>query len=232
MKTAAQWLFIICLPVLLLTGSIGVVANSLSFWLCDFGSERYDVSQRLSRYGLALDDAEIQPIYDGLVDYFNSGDEDISLTVVSDGLEIDLFTAEEVIHFKDVKGLIWLDYWLFLGTLVYILAYAGANIFWLKDRRRLARGLMWGGGLSIALVLAVVLLDALLGFGELWYQFHLLFFSNIYWSAEGYMLLLFPQKFFFDAAVFSGLFTAVGAFILGGIGWWLKKKKARYSESP
>ncbi|MCK4863175.1 MAG: DUF1461 domain-containing protein, partial [Dehalococcoidales bacterium] len=82
MRTATQWLFIICLPVLLLTASIGAVANSLSFWLCDYGSEKYDVSQRLSRYGLALDDAEIERIYDSLVEYFNSGEEYISLTVV------------------------------------------------------------------------------------------------------------------------------------------------------
>jgi len=229
MKTATQWLFIICLPVLLLTAGIGVVANSLSFWLCDFGSERYDIGQRLSRYGLALDDTEIQRIYDGLVDYFNSGDEDISLTVVSDGRSVPLFTQEEVIHFKDVKGLIWLDYWLFISAFVYILAYVFIKIFWRKDRRRLARGLIYGGGLTIVLVLAVVLLDTFLGFGELWYRFHLVFFSNEFWSAPGYMLRLFPQDFFADAAIFCGLFTAVGALISGGAGWWMKRKS---SESP
>ncbi len=224
MRNATQWLFVICLPVMLLTAGIGVVANSLSFWLCDYGSEKYDVSQRLSSYGLELDNAEIERIYDGLVDYFNSGEEYISLTVVSDGRQVSLFTQEESIHFKDVKGLIWLDYWLFLGTLAYILAYAGLRLFWLKDRRRLARGLVWGGGLTLVLILAVVLLDALLGFGELWYRFHLVFFSNEFWSAQGYMLRLFPQDFFADAAVFCGLFTAVGALIIGGLGWWLKRK--------
>jgi len=194
-----------------------------SFWLCDFGSERYDIGQRLSRYGLALDDTEIQRIYDGLVDYFNSGDEDISLTVVSDGRPVPLFTQEEVIHFKDVKGLIWLDYWLFIGTFVYILAYVFIKFFWLKDRRRLARGLIYGGGLTIVLVLAVALLDTLLGFGELWYRFHLVFFSNEFWSAQGYMLKLFPQEFFADAVVFCGLFAAAGALMFGGAGWWMKR---------
>ncbi len=231
MKIAAQWLFIICLLVLLLTGSIGVVANNLGLWLGEYGSERYDVSQTLARAGLELDNTEIERIYDSLVSYFNSGEEYISLTVVSDGLEINLFTAEEVIHFKDVKGLIWLDYWLFVGTLIYILAYAGISLFWRKDRRRLALGLVWGGGLSIALMLALVLLDALSGFGELWYQFHLLFFSNIYWSAEGYMLKLFPQKFFFDAAVFCTLVVVMGALILGGVGWW-RLRKGRSLQSP
>lgn len=223
MRTATQWLFIICLPVLLLTAGIGVVANSLSFWLCDYGSEKYDISQRLARAGLELDNTEIERIYDSLVEYFNSGEEYISLTVVSDEQPVSLFTQEETIHFKDVQGLIWLDYWLFLGTLVYVLAYAGVNLFWRKDRRRLAWGLIFGGGLTLVLVVAVVLLDTLLGFGDLWYRFHLVFFSNEFWSAQGYMLKLFPQKFFADAAVFCGLFTAVGALILGGVGLWIKR---------
>lgn len=231
MKITAQVLFIICLPVMLLTGSIGVVANNLSPWLGNYGSERYDVSQALARSGLELTDPELEQVYTGLVSYFNSGEEYISLAVVSDGLPVDLFTTEEVIHFKDVKGLIWLDYWLFLGTLIYVLAYAGVSLFWRKDRRRLAWGLVCGGGLSIALILVLILLDAFLGFGELWYQFHLVFFSNIYWSAEGYMLLLFPQKFFFDAAVFGVLVIVVGSLILGGVGWW-QLGKGRYSESP
>ncbi|GAJ09479.1 unnamed protein product, partial [marine sediment metagenome] len=117
-------------------------------------------------------------------------------------------------------------YWLFLGTLVYVLAYAGVNLFWRKDRRRLAWGLIFGGGLTIVLVLAVVLLDTLVGFGELWYRFHLVFFSNEFWSAQGYMLKLFPQEFFADAAVFCGLVTVVGALILGGLGWWIKRQES------
>lgn len=224
MRTAAQWLFIICLPVLLLTGSIGVVANGLSLWLVDFGSARYEVSQTLAYAGQELNDAQLEQAYDDLVDYFNSGEEYISLTVVSDGQRVALFTPEEVIHFKDVKGLIWLDYWLCLGTLVYILAYTGINLFWLRDRRRLAWGLVWSGGLTVVIILVLVLLDAILGFGELWYRFHLVFFSNEFWSAEGYMLLLFPERFFADAAVFCALVTVVVSLMLGGVGWWHLKK--------
>lgn len=71
-RIIVQWLFIICLPVLLLTGSIGVVANSLSLWPGEYGSERYDISRTLSYVGLELADAELKQVYAGLVDYFNS----------------------------------------------------------------------------------------------------------------------------------------------------------------
>lgn len=231
MRTAAQWLFIVCLPILLLTGSIGVVANTLGTWLADSGAERYEVSQSLAYAGLELTDAELEQVYADLVSYFNSGEGYIDITVASDGQWIALFTPEEVIHFKDVKGLIWLDYWIFLGTLIYILAYTGVNLFWLRDRRRLAWGLVWSGGLSVFIILALVLLDAILGFGEMWYRFHLVFFSNIYWSAAGYMLLLFPERFFADAAVFCALVTVVVALILGGVGWW-RMRKGRSLQSP
>ncbi|MBN1176239.1 MAG: DUF1461 domain-containing protein [Dehalococcoidales bacterium] len=229
MKTAAQWLFIICMPVMLLTAAIGIMANSLSFWLCDFGYDKYNVSQRLSSYGLPLEKPEIERAYDSLVDYFNCGGEYIELTVVSGGQPVRLFTDEETSHFKDVKDLMWLDYGLYIGTFAYLLAYVLVNVFWLKDRRRLARGLLYGGGLSLVLIVAVVLLDVFWGFGDLWYRFHLVFFTNEFWYAEGYMLRLFPQEFFADAAVFCGLFTAVGAMVCGGVGWWLKSKS---SQSP
>jgi uncharacterized membrane protein len=84
---------------------------------------------------------------------------------------------------------------------------------------------VWGGGLTIAILLALVLLDTLYGFDRLFYQFHLLFFSNTFWSAEGYMLLLFPEGLFIDAATFGALATAAGALVLGGAGWYIKYRK-------
>ncbi len=213
---AAKWLFILCLPILLLSASIGWAANSL--WLYKYGFERYNVSQTLADSGLELADSEIEKIYAGLISYFNSDEEHVSLTVVKDGKPFNLFTPEEVIHFRDVKGLIRLDYWLLLGTLIYTLAYAGVSLFWRKRVywRQLAWGVIGGSGLTLALVLALGL-GTLFGFSQLFYQFHLLFFSNEFWSAEGYMLLLFPGPFFYDAALLCALATAGGAVVLGGV---------------
>jgi len=43
LRLTAQWLFILCLPVLLLTASIGVAVNSI--WLYEYGFEKYSVGQ-------------------------------------------------------------------------------------------------------------------------------------------------------------------------------------------
>jgi len=214
----AKWLFMLCLPVLLLTVSLGWAANSL--WLYKYGFEKYNISQTLADSGLKLTDSELENIYAGLISYFNSPDEYISITVVKDGKPFNLFTPEETIHFRDVKGLIRLDYWVLLGTLVYALAYAGVRLFWQKRRhwRHLAWGLVGGGSLTLALILLVFGLGTLLGFDQLLYRFHLVFFTNLYWSAEGYMLLLFPENLLRDMALFCAATTAGLAIILGGVG--------------
>lgn len=210
-------MFVACLPILLLGVSIGWAVNS--WWLYEHAFRSYGISQSLAKAGLELTDAELEKIYSGLITYFNSGDEYVSLTVVKDGKTTALFTREEAIHFRDVKGLIWRDYWLVVGTLLYCLAYAGGCLF-RRDRRyrlRLARAAVVGSGVTLTLILALGL-GAVFGFGQLFFQFHRLFFANEYWSAPGYMLLLFPERFFYDATLFCALATAGMAIVLGGAG--------------
>ena len=221
MRIAAKWLFIICLPVLLLTASVGWAVNSL--WLYQYGFDEYGVSQTT---GLAQ--SELDRAATGLIDYFNSDDETISLTVVKDGESFTLFNEREVAHLRDVKGLIWLVYWVLLGTLIYALGYVGLSLFLWKDRRRLAWGLVGGSCLTLALMLALGL-GALFNFEQLFRQFHLISFTNELWlldPTKDYLIMLFPGGFWYDASLFCALATAVGAVILGGVaGVYLKRAK-------
>ena len=209
---AAKWLFISCLPVLLLAGSISLAFNSL--WLYKYGFDKYDISRNTGLAQSELDRAAI-----GLIRYFNSGEENISLAVTKDGETFELFNEREVVHLRDVKGLIWLDYWVLLGTLVYVLGYAGVSLFWWKDRRRLARGVVGGSGLTLALMLLLGL-GMLLNFNQLFLLFHLVSFTNEFWMLDptrDYLIMLFPSGFWFDAATFCALATALGAVISGGV---------------
>jgi integral membrane protein (TIGR01906 family) len=224
---AAKWLFILCLPALLLTASLGWAVNS--HWLYKYGFEKYDIGQAT---GLA--DSELEKAATGLISYFNSGDEYISLTVIKDGEPFELFNQREIIHLKDVKGLIWLDYWVLLGTLVYVLAYAGVCIFWRKRRywRRLAWGVVGGGGFTLAFMLALGL-GILFGFSQLFWQFHVFFFTNEFWLLDptrDYLKMLFPDGFFYDAALFCALGSAGLAIILGGVSGrylWKTRRQAK-----
>ena len=211
---AAKWLFILCLPILLLTASIGWAVNSL--WLYKYGFEKYNVSQTTGIVKVELEKAAT-----GLISYFNSGEANISLTVMKDGEPFELFNQREVAHLRDVKGLIWLDYWVLLGTLIYTLGYAGVSLFWQRRRhwRRLAWGVVGGSGITLALMLAMGL-GTLFNFDQLFWQFHLLSFTNELWQldpAKDYLIMLFPQGFWYDATIFCASITAGLAIILGGV---------------
>ena len=211
---AAKCLFILCLPILLLTASIGWEINSTCLY--KYGFEKYNISQTT---GIA--EVELETAARGLISYFNSGEEYISLSVIKDSETFELFNQREVVHLRDVKGLIWLDYRVLLGTLIYALAYAGVSLFWRRKRywRRLAWGMVGGGGITLTLMLALGL-GILLGFDQLFYQFHLISFTNELWlldPAKDYLIMLFPGGFWYDAAIFCALATAGLAVILGGV---------------
>ena len=210
--TATKWLFILCLPILLLTASIGWAVNSL--WLYKYGFEKYSISQTT---GLAQ--PELDRSATGLIRYFNSDEEYINLTVIKEGEPFVLFNQREVVHLKDVKGLIWLDYRVLAGTLIYTMGYAVARLFWRKNRRQLAWGVAGGSGLTLILVLAMGV-GALLNFNQLFLQFHLISFTNEFWqldSTKDYLIMLFPGGFWYDAALFCILATTAWAIVLGGV---------------
>ena len=227
---AAKWLFILCLPCLVITSSINWLANS--FWLYEYGFEKYNISQTT---GLAQ--PELEKVARGLISYFNSDEEYIALTVVKDGEPFELFNQREVIHLKDIKGLIQLSYHLWLGTLIYVAVYAGVSLFWQRRKywRRLAWGVVIGSGITLGLMLAMGL-GAMLNFDWLFLQFHLLSFANEFWlldPTKDYLIMLFPQGFFFDFARFCGMIIVGVAGALGGVaGGYLWRSRRVKQKNP
>lgn len=218
----ARWLFVLCLPFLLLTASIWWAANS--HWLYTSGFDRYDVAQTTG-----LSQAELEQIATELIDYFNSGEEFVNITASKDGQSFELFTEDEILHFRDVKGLFRLDFYVLLGTGIFVAGYAVTSLLWRRPQywRGLAKATLIGGGITLVLMLALGI-GTLLDFDQLFLQFHLLSFSNEFWSTEGYMVLLFPRDFWYNTAIYCAAATAGVAVILGGVagGYLLVTKKS------
>ncbi len=209
LQIIARWIFIICLPVLFLSASLAWGFNSQ--WIFGYGFQKYDVSQTTG-----LSDTELGKIGKSWTDYINSGDEYWHVTVIKDGNSFELFTPEEQVHFKDVKQLIWLDYRVLLVTIIIVLGYALTSIFWRRGRywRQLAGSVIWGSSLAVVLIILLGI-GSMLDFDQLFLQLHHLIFTNSFWSAEGYMLLLFPGGFWFDAALICIGFMAGLAIVPG-----------------
>lgn len=211
LTAVGKWLFVLCLPFMLVTASIWWAANS--HWLYTSGFIRYDVGQTT-----ALAPSELDKAAAGLIHYFNSPEEFVDITVVGDGQSFDLFTEEEAVHFRDVKRLFRLDFYVLLGTAVYCIAYAAGNILLRQRRyyRHLAQAVLGGSVLTLALMLLLGA-GALLDFDQFFLRFHLFAFTNEFWSAQGYMLLLFPGGFWYDAVIYCGAATAIAALILAAV---------------
>ena len=81
-------------------------------------------------------------------------------------------------------------------------------------------GYGWGSGITLALMLALGL-GILLGFDQLFWQFHVISFANELWQLDptrDYLIMLFPRDFWYDAALFCALATSGLAVVLGGVG--------------
>lgn len=231
----ARSLFIICVPVLAFTATISWAVNNNQSYTHRF--EKYDVRQSLAEAGLTLTDSQMKDIAAGFIHYFNSSDELIHLTVMQNGKPVELFNQEEILHFKDVKGLFRLNYYILAGTLAYCLAFALVSIFWRQGKYRLR--LAWSTVIGSALTLGLMLflgIGIAVNFDQLFYDFHLISFNNDYWSAAGNMLLLFPQGFWYDAVTYCAIVIAVLAVIFGSTSWvylaYHRKKNGDLTPTP
>jgi integral membrane protein (TIGR01906 family) len=220
-KKITMVLFVLALPVMLFTTSVSTAANSV--WLYEYGFKKYDITNVTG-----IENSELNRVAHGLINYWNNGDATFNITVIRNGQPFVLFHDYEVHHLADVKDLFHFMYKCLLGSFLYVLVFVGLALFLWKDRKLLALSLMWGSGLSILLMIILGLL-AITDFQWLFWQFHILSFTNNLWlldPSKDYLIMMFPEGFWFDAAIICSAFKVFMALILGLVGWRILKKNA------
>ena len=207
-------LFIISVPLFLITSSVTWAFNDLRVYR--HGFDKYDVARvtGIERDGLVEAARQIRG-------YFNSTDEPLEMVVEVFGEERALFNERETRHMRDVKHLIWGVYGVGAAAGLYLLGFVGVGFFILRRSfaRPLSRCLLWGSGLTLGLV-GLVGLIALVGFDSLFLLFHRVSFANDLWKLDpnqDYLVMMFPQGFWFDATLFVALAAVAQAVALGGI---------------
>jgi integral membrane protein (TIGR01906 family) len=217
-KKIALVLFVLAMPVMLFTTSVSTAVNSV--WLYEYGLKKYDVTSVTG-----ISNTELFKVAHGLIDYWNNGEATYNPTVIKDGQPFVLFHDYEVHHLADVKALFHFMYKCLLGSFIYVLLFVGLSLFLWKDRKLLAVGLVWGSGLSIFLMIILGLL-AITDFQWLFWQFHLLSFTNNLWlldPSKDYLIMMFPEGFWYDCALIFTAFKIFLALITGFVGWRLLK---------
>jgi integral membrane protein (TIGR01906 family) len=224
----ARWgaaaLFLIALPLLLLLSNVRIAAGEPAVFGYSF--DRYDAVETTGVARPELDRA--------------ARDDDrelLDIRVAIDGREQALFNPREVLHMRDVKDLFGSIFRLHELALVYVVGYIAAVFLWARERsmRHLARLVALGGGITVGtLVLASG--GVLIGFDDLFRQFHVLSFSNDFWQLDpdrDRLIQMFPRGFWFDATLGVGLLTMLEAALLSAVGLaYLARARARARERP
>ena len=226
-------IFVVAIPLFLITGAVTWAFNSPGLY--HGGFERYNVSRTTG-----ITDEDLRQVAADIRGYFNSGEEPLEVRTRVYGVERSLFKPKEVVHMRDVKRLVQGVYVVAAVTALYLLAYAGYGFarHRLRFTEGLARLLLWGGSLTAALILAVGLF-ALVGFDTLFLKFHQISFTNDFWQLDSrtdFLVMLFPQQFWFDATMWVAMRALIGAVIIGaGSGAYLayqRRKRLQASAGP
>ena len=132
-----------------------------------------------------------------------------------------MYTEKELRHMEDVKTVVQAAFRVHTALSLALVATA-VFLFWRPSSRRLLRqGLAEGGAFTIAaIILLVVLIVASWDF--FFDGFHTVFFEGDSWqfSTSSTLIRLFPEQFWFDAAITIGLLTVGGALCAMLVAWY------------
>jgi integral membrane protein (TIGR01906 family) len=139
------------------------------------------------------------------------------------------YNARELGHMQDVRKVYQASAWVWQVVLILTLMLSFTLGWRAATRPALASALKWGGLASAGLMGAIGLL-ALFAWQVWFVVFHQIFFAAGTWTFEysDMLIRLFPDRFWFDAAMtIAGLTTGAGL-LVSGIGAWLVRP-ARFS---
>ncbi|MBI3176657.1 MAG: TIGR01906 family membrane protein [Chloroflexi bacterium] len=135
-----------------------------------------------------------------------------------------LYNARELSHMRDVQN-VYQSVWRLWQIALALVLVAGVALSWRRETRAaLAAAIQWGGVISAALV-AVVGLPAVVAW-RLWFvAFHKIFFAAGTWTFNysDTLIRLFPENFWFDAAMTISGLTLIGGLLTALIGWLLRE---------
>jgi len=210
-------LFTISLPLFLLATNLSLAVKSLPLY--KYGFDKYNVAERMG-----IDEKEVIRIAKAIIFYFHSPEERIDVGG-------DFFNQKEIIHLRDVKGLIRLSAHIQRVAGACCLAFLTLGFILLKRRFLpiLAKGLILSSGVTF-LVMLFFALSIIAGFDRLFLYFHLVSFRNPFWMldpSKDRLIMMFPEGFFFDAGLFIALATILEVTLLGGLAFWYLRRLAR-----
>lgn len=216
-----QLFFTIAVPILLVLGSVRLVMSPLflqiEYHRTDFPEDRYGFSRE--------DRLEYAPY---AIDYILNG-EDIdylgNLRLPRNQCQIGaenatstgclMYSRGELNHMRDVQTVTQIAY--LVAIIVAGNVFLWAVWLWRNPVQRMYiwRGVQQGSIVTLSLIAAIVVV-AIIAWDTFFTLFHTLFFESGTWrfAYSDTLIRLFPEQFWFDAAIVVGTLTSIGAIIL------------------
>ena len=218
------FLFVFAVPLFLVTASVAWAFNDPSVY--NRGFQKYRIS-----LATGITEEDLRHVAGQIRHYFNSTDEPLLVKTQVYGEEREIFNQREVKHMHDVKRLVWWVYAAAAVSGIYLMANTswGLAVNGPRFLGELAQRVIRGVALMGILVVAVGIF-ALSGFDTLFLRFHQLAFANDLWQLDprrDYLVIIFPQGFWFDATMRVVASTVSGAVALtlasGGYLLWTRR---------
>lgn len=210
-------LFILSVPVVLLTSNLRLAFNSEQLY--ESGFTRYGISQ-----ATGIPNAELEKIAHQLISYWNS--EEPYFLYRYRGATI--YNDKEIIHLADVKKLIDVLYtvhWASLGVVLVNIS-VGFLVYRTRFSSKFVYQVFLGGLLTLALIV-VTGISLAVAFPTLFWLFHELSFANDFWKLDprtDLLIRMFPQPFWYHSTMVIVLATTAQAIALALIGWVALKR--------
>ena len=223
LKAIVYWLVVCCVPLLVITSNLRWGVNEIRLY--EYGIDKYGISQ-----ATGINKSELIKVHQHLIDYYNSKSESAQVTIMKEGKKFDIFNEKELVHLTDVKKLIQLDYVTQVTALAILFVCCLALLIGGKKRWPiLVTGLLWGSIVTLGLMILLALWGVF-GFEQLFILFHQISFTNEFWildPSKDYLLMLFPEGFFYDTALFGFGAVIIESLVLGGVAYAVLRLKGQ-----
>jgi integral membrane protein (TIGR01906 family) len=205
--------FVLLLPLLVISTSLRGLVTDRDFMLRGFRDNQVATTT-------GLDDAQLERIADAFVAYLQGPHGQIQMQVTAFGRTRALFNDREVTHMEDVQALIQWFLRIQLVAAAGVVVRIAVGVVVDRSAAPIGREMLWSTGLTVALVVVVGLLS-LMDFEALWTRFHQVAFRNDLWQLDptrDYLIMLFPEPFWFTATIRIATTVALQTFVLAVVG--------------
>ena len=166
-----------------------------------------------------INEDDLSRIVDNIQDFFNEkSNEKINMLIHINGVKKELFNSKEIKHMIDVKNLILniklFNYIMWAATLIILLFRISLS----KEKKSNSIHIIAKSYFiySVSILIATIILLAL-SFRWIFYFFHIISFDNNLWILDprtDYLIKIFEEVFFMDAAIFIGILTLFSSIII------------------